>query len=109
MPDVGRDLNGVGLRSPGCLTGLEQAERFGAGDRLRLRCCAELAVQLAHAALNGVQRDVELGADLASGEPGCEASQHGELGWTEFFDEAAVSSVRSGCDEGLLDRRGDRG
>ena len=49
------------------MTAVEQPERVGAGDRLSLRCCTELAVELAGVTLDGVQRDVKLRADLATG------------------------------------------
>ena len=51
-------------------TRLEQSQRLCAGDRVRPRRRAELAVQLARVGLHRVQRDIQLGADLASGQAG---------------------------------------
>ena len=76
---------------------LEQAERFGARDRVRPRRSVELAVQLARVGLDGVQRDVEPPGNVASRETGREAPQHSKLGWAWFLDEVTVSGIRS-CD-----------
>ena len=88
---------------------LEQAERFGARDRVRSRGYVQLAVQLAGVGLDGVQRDVELLADLTSGETAREASQHRELGRAGFLDDVAVSDIRSRGGEVLLDGGRNRG
>ena len=90
------------------MTGLEQTERLRSSDRLRLRSGIKLAVQLTRVTLDGIQRDVQLCADLASGQTSGEPSQHGELGRTRLFDKCAAAGVRSSRDEAALDRRGDR-
>ncbi len=94
---------------PGDSVAIEQAERFCARDRVRSRCYAQLAVQLADVGLDGVQRDVQPRADLALGETGREAPQHGELGRAGFLDEGRSSGIRSGGGEVLLDGGRDRG
>jgi hypothetical protein len=50
-----------------------------------------------------VQRGVDPRGDLASGETGREASQHGKLGRAELHDDVAASSVRSRDAAVLLD------
>jgi hypothetical protein len=58
--------------------------------------------------LDGVQRDVQLRADIASGETGRYAPQHGELRRAGLLDDVTVAGIRSGGGEGLLDGGCDR-
>ena len=77
-----------------------KAERFGVAREARDRGIKPVELHLG---------DVELRADLAPGETGREAAQHGELGRGGSLDHAAVSGIRSGRGEVLLDGSCDRG
>src|SRR5262245_30370963 len=57
----------------------EQAELAPARDRVLAAGDAELAEHRARVRLDGVERDVELGADLALREVGGQQPQHGDL------------------------------
>jgi hypothetical protein len=54
--------------------------------------------------LDGVQRDVQLLADLTSGETAGEAVQYGELGRAGLLDELTVFGFGSGRVEVLRQR-----
>jgi hypothetical protein len=53
--------------------------------------------------LDGYSARAEPRADLASGETGHKALQHGKLGGSGFLDDVAVSRVSPGHSEILLD------
>jgi hypothetical protein len=52
--------------------------------------------------------EIQLRADLALGETGCEVPHHGKLGRVWVLDEVALFAIRSGHGEVPLDGGRDR-
>jgi len=59
-------------------------------------------------ALDGVQRDGQLGADLASREPVRKTPENGELGRAWLLNELALPGGRLGCGKTVLNSSRDR-
>src|SRR4029453_14640330 len=82
-------------RPPACGAPLEKTEFARAGHRLCPGGDAELAEDRTCVRLDGVEGDVELGGDLALGEPAREGAEDGDLALGEL-PERCASSVAAG-------------
>src|ERR671930_629039 len=73
---------------------LEQPQLAGAGHGLLAACRVELEVDVASVGLDGVERHVQLGADLAQRQVGVQQAQDAELALAELLARGGGRSGR---------------